>query len=49
VEDETQSNRKRDEGKLAEMQVQTLWKMFGKQIYGAKGSEEDFNKLKVLY
>ena len=42
-------NRKRDEGKLAEMQVRTLWKMFGKQIYGAKGNDEEFNRLKTLY
>jgi hypothetical protein len=23
--------------------------MFGKHIYGAKGSEEEFNRLKTLY
>ena len=49
--DETDAslNRKRDNGNLAEQQVHTLWKMFGKHIYGAKGNEEEFNRLKTLY
>ena len=31
------------------MQVRMLWKMFGKHIYGAKGNDEEFNRLKSLY
>ena len=48
-ENDASLNRKRDNGKLAEQQVHTLWKMFGKHIYGAKGNDEEFNRLKTLY
>ena len=48
-EEEATLNRKRDNGKLADMQVKTLWRMFGKHIYGAKGNDEEFNRLKTLY
>ena len=48
-EENAQLNRKRDNGKLAEQQVNTLWKMFGQHIYGAKGNDEEFNRLKALY
>jgi hypothetical protein len=48
-EEESTLNRKRDNAKLADMQVKTLWRMFGKHIYGAKGNDEEFNRLKTLY
>lgn len=48
AEEELGMGRKRDDGKLAEQQVNILWRMFGKHIYGAKNDEE-FNRLKTLY
>lgn len=33
--------KKRDEGKLADLQVKTLWRMFGKHIYGAKSAASE--------